>query len=75
MGPLLFTIYINDIVAVSSQLSFVLFADDINLFASHKSLDNLIKIFNDKLDNAAKWIEIKKLSLNVTKTNLLFFPQ
>ena len=38
LGPLLFIIYINDIVNTSSVLNYVLFADDTNLFASIKIL-------------------------------------
>ena len=37
-GPLFFIIYINDIVNSSALLKFILFADDTNLFASHKIL-------------------------------------
>ena len=36
LGPLLFLIYINDFKNCSSLLDFHLFADDTNLFASHK---------------------------------------
>ena len=45
LGPLLFTIYINGIVDISSVLNYVLFADDTKLFASHKYLDILINIY------------------------------
>ena len=35
LGPLLFLIYINDIVNSSTVLAFVLFADDTNIVLSH----------------------------------------
>ena len=38
LGPLLFLIYINDMVNVSPTLFFILFADDTNLFISGKNL-------------------------------------
>ena len=41
LGPLLFLIYINDISNCSDILSLILFADDTNLFFSHKDLDTL----------------------------------
>ena len=71
LGSLLSILYINDIVAVSSKLSFVLFADGTNLFSSHKSLDNLIQLLNEKLDKVAKRLKLNKLSLNVIKTHLV----
>ena len=33
LGPLFFLIYVNDMVRVSKDLGFVLFADDTNIFA------------------------------------------
>ena len=42
LGPLLFLLYINDIVNSSNLLSFILFADDTNLLYSHNDLKTLI---------------------------------
>ena len=53
LGPLLFIIYINYIVNTSSVLNYVLFADDTNLFASHKNLDTLINILNKEIDKVS----------------------
>ena len=39
LGPLLFLIYINDLFNSSHQLSFILFADDTNIFFRHKNND------------------------------------
>ena len=36
LGPLLFLLYINDIHSSSDLLSFILFADDTNIFVSRK---------------------------------------
>ena len=38
LGPLLFIIYVKDIVSSSSFFKFILFADDTNLLASHTNL-------------------------------------
>ena len=73
LGPLLFIIYINDIVNTSSVLNYVLFADDTNLFASLKNLDTLINILNKELDKVSNWLKINKLSLNIKKTHFILF--
>ena len=73
LGPLLFIIYINDIVNTSSVLNYVLFADDANLFASHKNLDTLINILNKELDKVSNWLKVNKLSLNIKKTHFILF--
>ena len=41
LGPLLFLIYINDLTNSTNKLSFILFADDTNLFAQGKILKKL----------------------------------
>ena len=73
LGPLLFILYINDIVHVSQILRFILFADDTNLFYSDKSLDNLQNVLNTELSKLVEWFRANKLSLNAQKTNYIFF--
>ena len=73
LGPLLFVLYINDIVNSSSILKFILFADDTNLFHSSKSPDDLLKTVNCELNNICIWFKANKLSLNVDKTKFILF--
>ena len=73
LDSLLFIIYINDIVNTSSVLNYVLFADDTNLFASHKNLGTLINILNKELDKVSNWLKVNKLSLNIKKTDFILF--
>jgi len=61
----LFLIYINDLPNASKKLNFILFADDTNLLASHKSLDELVKIANQELSLISDWFTANRLSLNV----------
>ena len=42
LEPLLFLLYINDIHTCSNLLSFILFADDINLFISGKNIEETL---------------------------------
>lgn len=73
LGPLLFIIYINDLHNSSSLLTFLLFADDTNVFASGKNLNDLIISINRELTNVDTWFRANKLSLNVDKTNFMLF--
>ena len=70
LGPLLFSIYINDFVKSSNIFSFILFADDSSLFCSHRNLDILVDIVNSELVHISNWIKANRLSLNINKTNL-----
>ena len=48
LGPLLFLIYINDMCDVSKVLDFILFADDTNIFFSHKNMNVIEKTLNEE---------------------------
>ena len=41
LGPLVFLIYVTDLLKASNPLMEVMFADDTNLFLSHKIIDTL----------------------------------
>ena len=73
LGPLLFLIYINDIVQSSNILKFVMFADDTCLFLSHQKSEILQEILLRELPKVCDWLTANKLSLNVKKTNLIVF--
>ena len=73
LGPLLFIIYINDFRNSSKTLSFLLFADDSNIFYSHRNPKFLIDTINTELHHVAEWIKTNKLSLNLDKTHFMLF--
>ena len=49
LGPLLFLICVDDITKSSQIVSFILFADDTNLFFIHKDLETSYKMMNQEL--------------------------
>ena len=73
LGPLLFLLYINDIVQSSTKVSFILFADDTNILYSHKDLNVLTSTLNTELTKIQSWFQCNKLSLNIDKTNFMYF--
>jgi hypothetical protein len=73
LGPLLFIIYINDIINVSSLVNMILFADDTNIFISGNHIDDIVDTMNNELNKLSKWFKLNKLSLNVKKNNFIIF--
>ena len=67
LGPLLFLIYVNDLNNASSILDPIMFADDTNLFYSHKNIHQLFAKVNDELEKIGDWFKANKLSLNNKK--------
>ena len=51
LGPLLFLIYINDMNKASKLLNPIMFADDSNLFYSHRDIKILFEVVNKELRN------------------------
>ena len=73
LGPLLFILYINDLRNSSQLLSFICFADDTNLFFTHRDPRTLVDIVNKELVSVQFWIYANKLSLNIGKTHYMLF--
>jgi len=65
LGPLLFIIYINDIVNISKILQMILFADDTNIFLSGRNLNKICSSMNIELNTLSRWFKLNKLSLNI----------
>ena len=72
LGPLLFTLYINDL-PLASKFSATLYADDTYLALSDKNLTQLETRVNDQLQFINAWLQSNKLSLNYTKTTYMLF--
>ena len=73
LGPILFLVYINDIINATSYFSYSLFADDTSLLASDKDVCSLISTANDEINKLYMWFCCNKLLLNIQKTQYVIF--
>ena len=55
----------------SNALTFRIFADDTNVFASARNLKDLEEIVNSELKKVKIWCDVNRLSINFTKTNFM----
>ena len=58
LGPILFLLYINDIEHCSELLSFILFADDTNIFYSNSCVKSLNSIIQTEI-NSRRMVKCK----------------
>ena len=72
LGPILFLIYINDIIN-STSLNLLSFADDTTVYKSGPHIDTLINNINQELKHLCDYLCANKLALNVKKTNFCIF--
>ena len=73
LGPLLFLIYINDLRLSLTKTSCGHFADDTFIIFHSRTPKTIETIMNTELKEVVKWLRLNKLSLNATKTELIFF--
>lgn len=68
LGPLLFVVYINDLVRVFNTCKYHLFADDLVIYFESKECNFLMDEMNRELCALSEWMKCNKLKVNVTKT-------
>ena len=75
LGPLFFSILINDLVNSSKMLSFLMYADDTTIYFNLEDfpVHNRHIEINRELDKVNTWLKVNKLSLNVEKTKCMLF--
>ena len=73
LGPLLFILYINDILHASNLGTFILFADDTNIFVEGKTAEEAYELGNALLHSVQKYMYLNKLHINMTKCCYIHF--
>ena len=73
LGSLFFIRYVNDIVRACEGLDLVLFADDTNIFAEGSNPTELFGRVNRGLDELSRWFRCNRLTLNLRKTEYVYF--
>ena len=68
LGPLLFTLYINDICEIVKDCNILLYADDCVLYTCHRKHDVVQTTLQRDSDNLARWCSNNLLRVNVIKT-------
>ena len=72
LGPLLFTIFINDIAAALKEVLVKLFADDTTLVLAHSNLKTLLSMFKKVILMLNEWCKHNRLYINWSKTFNMF---
>jgi hypothetical protein len=73
LGPLLFLVFINDIVYSSDIAQFLLYADDTTSLYTGSDLAALFTVINSDLLKISYWCNVNKISINYNKTKYTIF--
>ena len=73
LGPLLFSIYVNDLNRSLTTGNCIMYADDTNVFLKNSYYEKLCKIANQELINIDNWLSANRLILNTDKIHYMVF--
>ena len=75
LGPLFFSILINDLVNSSNKFKFLMYADDTTIYFNLEDfpIENREVLINNELEKVNKWLKLNKLAVNVDKTKSMLF--
>ena len=73
LGPLLFILYVNDLLTGMPEGEIVSFADDTAVVATGKTWTQIEQKANNQLKIISVWLALNKLSLNIDKTVYITF--
>ncbi len=73
LGPLLFSIFTNDLPLVLKRARAVMYADDTTLYLPATSIEKWSADLDEELQLVVKWVRNNKMVLNLTKTKSIVF--
>ena len=75
LGPLFFSVMINDLVNSSHKFKFLMYADDTTIYFNLEDfpIENREVLINNELEKVNKWLKLNKLAVNVDKTKSMLF--
>ena len=71
MGPLLFSIYVNNLPTVIQHSTVNIYADDITIYTSHHDPAVVSNSLCSDLARVACWIDSNGLKMNISKTQMM----
>ena len=73
LGPLLFSLFINDLPSVLNDCSFHMYADDVQIYASGSisNQNSVLDTINKNIENVYNWSLSNGLVLNAAKTQTI----
>uniref|UniRef100_A0A8C7Z1Z2 ribonuclease H n=1 Tax=Oryzias sinensis TaxID=183150 RepID=A0A8C7Z1Z2_9TELE len=73
LGPLLFSVFVNDMSQEMRNAEVVLYADDATVFCASATVPELNTALQNQLNLVTNWVKLNKLVLNTSKTKCIVF--
>lgn len=72
LGPLLFTLFINDLPSIITHAKILMYADDVKIFKDVSNSDHEFLLQSD-LDKFSQWCSVNLMDLNIAKCKHMTF--
>uniref|UniRef100_A0A4W5P3U4 Reverse transcriptase domain-containing protein n=1 Tax=Hucho hucho TaxID=62062 RepID=A0A4W5P3U4_9TELE len=73
LGPLLYSIFTNDLPSVMNKARVVMYADDSTIYSAASECNELTNVLSSELRMVSEWVDMNKLVLNISKTKCIVF--
>ena len=73
LGPLLFSLYINDLPSICMDMETLMYADDTVIFTHGKDVHTVANKLTAAMERVAEWLSDSCLTLNTEKTLTMYF--
>ena len=73
LGPLLFDLYISDLLQCLENCSINMYADDTVMYFTNLCASEIARVVQDGLNRVVQWMESSRLTLNQSKTKSMLF--
>ena len=73
LGPLIYLMYVNDIMESDVRSDLSMFADDTAIVAHGNNLKDTISQITDDIDKLSEWFSYNKLTVNLDKSKCMYF--
>ena len=73
LGPLLFLLFVDDVINLEIDSNCVLYADDIVLYCANNTIDNNLSVLKKDMGKVFDWSNTSRLTINFSKTKVMHF--
>lgn len=73
LGPLLFILYVNDLLTMMPENTILSYADDTAVIVKGKTWKEVEQQMNNYLEEVSIWLKLNKLTLNINKSVFITF--
>ena len=75
LGPLLFSLFVNDLPSVLTRCQVVMYADDTTVYFSDGDASKIEEVLENELNALAGWISTNGLRLNAKKPQVMILSR